>query len=1035
MQMTLVYTLLIALQGGVLGAGNPCAPGTKIADECYDIGAEGCCSNQSSVVWCEGDVLCELSCKTKPACGWKASLGAYDCGTVPKPDSACDHPYSCFADGCAPAYEQKGCCECSCKDCVCKKDPYCCNVSWDPVCVNLCTECGGCGSPDGCTAAPTPGCVGCDLDVVGCVCGHDPFCCTGKWDSLCALKAATDCNAGCEVCQPDCAGNECGDNGCLGLCGVCEGNENCENGKCVKQCKPSCVNKDCGSDGCDGNCGKCKDGFYCNDFQKCAAEPCEASCEDDEGIPIECGDDGCGGSCGKCEENVACVKGVCTPGACVPDCKGKECGEDGCGWFCGFCPAGNLCQDNGKCQIVCKPNCLAKDKECGASDCPGISCGECAMGLSCSPEGKCQVPCFPTCNNSDGTVKQCGSDGCCGSCGECPPNAPFCMASLGFSCSPQCTPNCMGKECGTDGCGGACGQCPANWFCQQGMCVPQCQPQCLVPPAFMAYKQCGWDECPAPDGSCMGTGTCGVCPEGFYCGPGYICVEDKCDCGGKACGIPNVGCPACGVCEDGFSCDEVTFKCVPCQPDCTIEGGGMKQCGDDGCGGSCGQCQAGMVCDEDPNDGNEFLWVCVPCEPKCQNTDGSMKQCGSDGCSGQCGQCPPGWDCEETELTGDTVCIPCAGSCINPIDGFSQMQCGPKDCPAGCLELGLSPCNTMADCAAGQLCNIVTHMCVACESCGECMPGWNCDLSTEDDAQVYVCDICTPKCKNEDDGTDRECGKNGCGGTCGMCPQNWICNEEDGQCEEDCSGQAALCFGKECGPADCTAGCLENATEACGPGGTCPEGLECDPNTKMCVDCDLNCGSCGDGWVCSPGNICLEDECSGVCSADSCGTVSGCECGECEEGFDCVANKCESSTQPEIVEQDEPDIQETVSPPDIKEKDENNNNLCPPGFIYDPEKGACKCPEGMTISGQTCVCKSSYTEFDLGDGKIVCCPPGSSYYYGKCREDEDEGGGGDEGCDGGAAQRSHRANLIPTLLLLGLSGLAAVLMRRRRRFD
>jgi len=54
--------------------------------------------------------------------------------------------------------------------------------------------------------------------------------------------------------------------------------------------------------------------------------------------------------------------------------------------------------------------------------------------------------------------KQCGDDGCGGSCGTCAP---------GTTCNAEgacvtCTPSCAGKSCGDDGCGGSCGTCPAT---------------------------------------------------------------------------------------------------------------------------------------------------------------------------------------------------------------------------------------------------------------------------------------------------------------------------------------------------------------------------------------------------------------------------------------------------------------------------------------------------------------------------------------------------------------------------------------------
>ena len=53
-----------------------------------------------------------------------------------------------------------------------------------------------------------------------------------------------------------------------------------------------------------------------------------------------------------------------------------------------------------------------------------------------------------------------------------------------------------------------------------------------------------------------------------------------------------------------------------CVPDCL-----GKQCGDDGCGGSCGECPTGQACQDDG--------TCLGCTPECAG-----KACGDDGCGG-----------------------------------------------------------------------------------------------------------------------------------------------------------------------------------------------------------------------------------------------------------------------------------------------------------------------------------------------------------------------------------------------------------------
>ena len=109
------------------------------------------------------------------------------------------------------------------------------------------------------------------------------------------------------------------------------------------------------------------------------------------------------------------------------------------------------------------------------------------------------------------------------------------------SCPEDCGNPCAGKECGEDGCGGSCGGCGAGFFCSDGTCAPWC-----------------------PNGECDNGENCCTCPDDC----GSCCGNNDCDCGEDMC-----SCPA--DCGD------------PCQG---------KECGDDGCGGSCSECEAGNEC-------------------------------------------------------------------------------------------------------------------------------------------------------------------------------------------------------------------------------------------------------------------------------------------------------------------------------------------------------------------------------------------------------------------------------------------------------
>ncbi len=156
---------------------------------------------------------------------------------------------------------------------------------------------------------------------------------------------------------------------------------------------------------------------------------------------------------------------------------------------------------------ACTPQC--EDRECGHDGCGG-SCGECynqctldpMTGCSfdsepdpslCGPDGWCEHFCCPSCCG-----KECGPDGCGGTCGLCDDGLE---CDLVGQCHGPCVPNCEGKVCGVDGCGGTCGECngcsPADtggpYECQDGEC-PYCCPNCAYP--IGSSEQC--TECGAP---------------------------------------------------------------------------------------------------------------------------------------------------------------------------------------------------------------------------------------------------------------------------------------------------------------------------------------------------------------------------------------------------------------------------------------------------------------------------------------------------------------------------------------------------------
>ncbi|OGI12261.1 hypothetical protein A3K64_02960 [Candidatus Micrarchaeota archaeon RBG_16_36_9] len=123
-------------------------------------------------------------------------------------------------------------------------------------------------------------------------------------------------------------------------------------------------------------------------------------------------------------------------------------------------------------QSTCTPQtCQQLGYNCGSwSDgCSGtINCGSCSAGLNCNTNGQCSSQaCIPSC-----VGKNCGSDGCGGSCGTC--TAPQTCNNGVCSCILT-TCQQLGYNCGSwnDNCGGTllCGSCNSSYTCQSGVCV------------------------------------------------------------------------------------------------------------------------------------------------------------------------------------------------------------------------------------------------------------------------------------------------------------------------------------------------------------------------------------------------------------------------------------------------------------------------------------------------------------------------------------------------------------------------------------
>ena len=555
------------------------------------------------------------------------------------------------------------------------------------------------------------------------------------------------------------------------------------------------------------------------------------------------------------------------------------------------------CNAFGACETFCRAQCVGK--ECGSDGCGG-SCGTCVAGQECSGSGKCEDTCVTDCSG-----KGCGDDGCGGSCGTCVAGQE-CSGS--GKCEDTCVTDCSGKECGDDDCGGSCGDCELGSACEDGACV-ECKPDC-------DDKVCGDDGC---------DGSCGVCPTGKVCGVSGQC-EEPCvaECLGKECGDDGCG-GSCAECVQGYYCDQ-DFKCVEgCQPVCD-----GKACGDDGCGGVCGECTAPAVCE---------AGQCVGCDKDCQG-----KECGGDGCGGSCGECGTGKMCGPQGLCVDFDPCPVWGelACGGSVSGTNEGQQSVLD-DYECTFYEESGPEVIYS-FVGDKTQFVTaafkvepaedlDILVMDASCdpATCLVYGNDDVKFKAEPGVtYLVvvdgfqgavspfeldiDCCIPDC------TGKACDEeDGCGTECGCTQEGYFCVEKqcipptcDGFCDtysspfecscaswcftdgtccddicqvcgdvfvEDCC--VPDCAGKDCGGDGCGGSC-----GLCLAGTKCQGGLcaPCDPQCdgKACGDDDCNgsCGECATGQVCVIGGQCaVLDKCTVFAQLQCGGVVEGANTG------------------------------------------------------------------------------------------------------------------------------------------------------------
>jgi hypothetical protein len=232
------------------------------------------------------------------------------------------------------------------------------------------------------------------------------------------------------------------------------------------------------------------------------------------------------------------------------------------------------------------------------------------------------------------------------------------------------------------------------------------------------------------------------------------------------------------VCDDGWSCT-ASGECIECVPDCE-----EKECGDNGCGNTCGGCGSHEFCEDHLCRKKGKLGA--PCDDDEECESEICAYFNAPGvCSERCHKChcPSGYSCQSSTI--GQLCAPV--DVDHPCEGLS---CG-KDEFGGC--------------------------CGWCEDWHSCIDG-----------------VCVHDCVGECD--ERECGHDGCGTWCGKeCPTGEVC--DDGLCQlappdttaDLRSGEGVMVdlpVPQDASPAETAPAAIErNGTASCGIGMSGPGDL------------------------------------------------------------------------------------------------------------------------------------------------------------------------------------------------------------------
>lgn len=324
-----------------------------------------------------------------------------------------------------------------------------------------------------------------------------------------------------------------------------------------------------------------------------------------------------------------------------------------------------------------------------------------------------------------------------------------------------------------------------------------------------------------------------------------------------------------------------------------------------------------------------------------------MLVCGSTQCSAMtcfCGQVLVGSQCACPPGTVESGC-----ACVVP----------PPPPPPSCV--GTCYGKNCGDDGCGHVCGPLNGACQSGYACSNniCVESSNCD--------------------------GRECGPNGDGFNCGVCPSPYQCI--NGHCDTSCTPD---CSGLSCG-------LDRNCAQSCG---SCPSGQSCVkgactlPCTRYCppngVDSECHCGTdnCGNSWGGCAGSTptcCITGSIGGVsCTVNQCVANTCCPatrecgsnlCGDGQCGSPCNELKqvCFGKNSPATISYCVDLPQECIDGANSYKCDASG--VCETRVLYSQScdaAGVCTC----ITTGSEDVYRQCPTESVLGGWEIDPCPPG-----------------------------------------------------------